>query len=226
MRRDDGHPQDGHHVVRRQAARARRRRRCCVKASGARPGGDGDRGLRPDRRRALRAELRAHRLPQRLPHPTGGTPGSARSSSRSPRSPPAPTSPRLLEPRRRAEKALHAVVVEAYVKGVSTRKVDDLVRALGIDGISRSEVSRICKALDDEVRAFLGTPDRGRVPLPLARRDVPQGPRGRPGDLGGHRRRDRGHGNGRAHGARSGDRSERGPPVLDLVPARASSSEA
>jgi putative transposase len=64
--------------------------------------------------------------------------------------------PSLLEPRRRAEKALHAVVVEAYVKGVSTRKVDDLVKALGIDGISRSEVSRICKVLDEEVRAFLG----------------------------------------------------------------------
>lgn len=66
--------------------------------------------------------------------------------------------PSLLDPRRRAEKALHAVVIEAYVKGVSTRKVDDLVRALGIDGISRSEVSRICKALDDEARAFLGRP--------------------------------------------------------------------
>jgi putative transposase len=50
--------------------------------------------------------------------------------------------PSLLEPRRRAEKALHAVVREAYVKGISTRKVDDLVRALGMDGISRSEVSR------------------------------------------------------------------------------------
>jgi transposase-like protein len=66
--------------------------------------------------------------------------------------------PSLLEPRRRAEKALHAVVVEAYVKGVSTRKVDDLVRALGIDGISRSEVSRICKSLDEEVKAFLNRP--------------------------------------------------------------------
>ncbi len=62
--------------------------------------------------------------------------------------------PSLLEPRRRAEKALHAVVTEAYVKGVSTRKVDDLVKALGIDGISKSEVSRICKALDSEVEAF------------------------------------------------------------------------
>src|SRR6266508_79291 len=66
--------------------------------------------------------------------------------------------PSLLEPRRRAEKALHAVVVEAYVKGVSTRKVDDLVRAMGIDGISRSEVSRICKSLDEEVRTFLARP--------------------------------------------------------------------
>lgn len=66
--------------------------------------------------------------------------------------------PSLLEPRRRAEKALHAVIVEAYVKGVSTRKVDDLVKALGIDGIPRSEVSRICKALDEEVKAFLTRP--------------------------------------------------------------------
>ena len=72
--------------------------------------------------------------------------------------------PSLLEPRRRAEKALHAVVVEAYVKGVSTRKVDDLVRALGIDGISRSEVSRLCKSLDEEVRAFLGRPIESDCP--------------------------------------------------------------
>lgn len=66
--------------------------------------------------------------------------------------------PSLLEPRRRAEKALQTVIVEAYVKGVSTRKVDDLVRALGIDGISKSEVSRMCKALDDDVAAFLSRP--------------------------------------------------------------------
>ncbi|MDP9184793.1 MAG: IS256 family transposase [Actinomycetota bacterium] len=72
--------------------------------------------------------------------------------------------PSLLEPRRRAEKALHAVVVEAYVKGVSTRKVDDLVKALGIDGISRSEVSRICKVLDAEVRTFLSRPIEGEHP--------------------------------------------------------------
>ena len=72
--------------------------------------------------------------------------------------------PSLLEPRRRAEQALQAVVVEAYVKGVSTRKVDDLVRALGIDGISRSEVSRICKSLDAEVRTFLARPIESPCP--------------------------------------------------------------
>ncbi len=62
--------------------------------------------------------------------------------------------PSLLEPRRRAERALLAVVQEAYLNGVSTRRVDDLVRALGIDGISKSEVSRMCAALDAEVQAF------------------------------------------------------------------------
>jgi putative transposase len=72
--------------------------------------------------------------------------------------------PSLLEPRRRAERALHAVVVEAYVKGVSTRKVDDLVRALGIDGISKSEVSRLCKALDHEVEAFRSRPIADECP--------------------------------------------------------------
>ena len=69
--------------------------------------------------------------------------------------------PSLLDPRKRAEKALQAVIVEAYVKGVSTRKVDDLVKALGIDGISKSEVSRICKSLDEDVKAFLSRPIDG-----------------------------------------------------------------
>ena len=62
--------------------------------------------------------------------------------------------PSLLEPRRRAERALQAVVQEAYVHGVSTRKVDDLLKALGMDGMSKSEVSRICVELDTEVEAF------------------------------------------------------------------------
>src|SRR5665811_1111838 len=63
--------------------------------------------------------------------------------------------PSLLTPRRRIDVALHAVVMEAYVHGVSTRKVDDLVDALGVaSGISKSEVSRICAGLDAEMEAF------------------------------------------------------------------------
>jgi transposase-like protein len=62
--------------------------------------------------------------------------------------------PSLLEPRRRAERALLSVVQEAYVAGVSTRRVEDLVEALGIASLSKSEVSRICAALDSEVAAF------------------------------------------------------------------------
>ena len=67
--------------------------------------------------------------------------------------------PALLTPRRRVDRALHAVVCEAYVHGVSTRKVDDLVAALGVEsGISKSEVSRICAALDEEVAAWRDRP--------------------------------------------------------------------
>ena len=66
-------------------------------------------------------------------------------------------SDRLLEPRRRIDQALYAVVMEAYVAGVSTRAVDDLVAAMGLDtGISKSEVSRICAGLDERVGAFRG----------------------------------------------------------------------
>ncbi len=62
--------------------------------------------------------------------------------------------PSLLEPRRRAERALVSVVQEAYVQGVSTRRVDDLVQALGMQGISKSQVSRMCAELDKEVESF------------------------------------------------------------------------
>ncbi|OHU81425.1 IS256 family transposase, partial [Mycobacterium talmoniae] len=63
--------------------------------------------------------------------------------------------PSLLEPRRRIDKALHAVIMEAYVHGVSTRSVDDLVTAMGVaSGVSKSEVSRICAGLDAEIEAF------------------------------------------------------------------------
>jgi len=72
--------------------------------------------------------------------------------------------PSLLQPRRRAEQALLTVVQEAYVHGVSTRKVDDLVKALGLDGISKSEVSRICADLDPVVEAFRTRPLTGEHP--------------------------------------------------------------
>jgi putative transposase len=72
--------------------------------------------------------------------------------------------PSLLEPRKRAEQALVAVVREAYVQGVSTRRVDALVKALGLDGISKSQVSRLCEALDEEVERFRGRPLTGRYP--------------------------------------------------------------
>jgi putative transposase len=72
--------------------------------------------------------------------------------------------PSLLQPRRRAERALSAVVQEAYVHGVSTRKVDELVKALGMTGISKSRVSEVCEELDEEVERFRGRQLEGSYP--------------------------------------------------------------
>jgi transposase-like protein len=72
--------------------------------------------------------------------------------------------PALLEPRRRAEKALVAVIQEAYIQGVSTRRVDELVKALGMEGISKSQVSRLCQTLDQEVERFRTRPLLGHYP--------------------------------------------------------------
>jgi len=72
--------------------------------------------------------------------------------------------PAFLEPRRLAEKALTAVVQEAYVHGVSTRSVDDLVKAMGMTGISKSQVSRLCEEIDERVKAFLSRPIEGEWP--------------------------------------------------------------
>jgi putative transposase len=70
----------------------------------------------------------------------------------------------LLDPRRTAEKALAAVVQEAYVQGVSTRSVDDLLKTLNISGISKSEVSRLCGEIDERVQTFLNRPIEGTWP--------------------------------------------------------------
>ncbi|HEY6106867.1 MAG TPA: IS256 family transposase [Anaeromyxobacteraceae bacterium] len=72
--------------------------------------------------------------------------------------------PSFIEPRRRAEKALVSVVQEAYVSGVSTRKVDELVEVMGGTGMSKSTVSRLCKELDEEAEAFRTRPLEGEVP--------------------------------------------------------------
>ena len=72
--------------------------------------------------------------------------------------------PGFLEPRRLAEKALTAVIQEAYVQGISTRSVDDLVKALGMTGISKSQVSRLCGEIDDKVHTFLNRPLEGDWP--------------------------------------------------------------
>ena len=72
--------------------------------------------------------------------------------------------PSFLEPRRTAEKALTAVIQEAYIHGISTRAVDDLVKAMGGSGVSKSQVSRLCEEIDERVNAFLSRPLEGTWP--------------------------------------------------------------
>jgi transposase-like protein len=72
--------------------------------------------------------------------------------------------PGFLEPRRMAEKALTAVIQEAYIQGISTRSVDDLVKAMGMSGISKSQVSRLCEEIDQRVKVFLDRPIEGDWP--------------------------------------------------------------
>ena len=72
--------------------------------------------------------------------------------------------PGFLEPRRMAEKALTAVIQESYVQGISTRSVDELVKAMGMDGISKSQVSRLCGEIDERVQTFLRRPIEGEWP--------------------------------------------------------------
>ncbi|SDO22646.1 Transposase, Mutator family [Ensifer sp. YR511] len=69
--------------------------------------------------------------------------------------------PGFLEPRKTVEKALVAVIQEAWINGVSTRKVDELVQAIGMTGLSKSSVSKLCKDIDERVNAFLRRPPRG-----------------------------------------------------------------
>ena len=120
-----------------------------------------------------------------------------------------------------AEKALTAVVQEAYVQGVSTRSVDDLVQAMGMTAISKSQVSRLCGEIDDKVKAFLGRPIEGDWPLSVDRRHLREGAPEWPhclsrGDCRGRRQQRR-----PARGSRHGHRSLRSRDVLDGVLAQA-----
>ena len=72
--------------------------------------------------------------------------------------------PPFLEARKSSEKALIAVIQEAWIGGVSTRRVDDLVQAMGLSGISKSQVSKLCKEIDERVHAFLDRPLAGEWP--------------------------------------------------------------
>jgi transposase-like protein len=84
--------------------------------------------------------------------------------------------PGFLEPRRMAEKALTAVIQESYVQGISTRSVDELVKAMGMEGISKSQVSRLCSEIHERVQTFLHRPIEGDWPYSLAGRDLRQSP--------------------------------------------------
>ena len=115
-------------------------------------------GLDAVRRRLRRADRGAGELAERLRPAALGHPGRDDRAGR-PETPPGGLLARVLaQPRRRAEQALVAVVCQAYVEGVSTRRVDDLVKAMGIEGISKSEVSRLAAELDGVVAEFKERP--------------------------------------------------------------------
>ena len=116
--------------------------------------------------------------------------------------------PPFLEPRKTSEKALVAVIQEAWVSGVSTRRVDDLVQAMGLSGIGKSTVSKLCKDIDERVNAFPGPASRRRLAVSLAGRDVSQAARGRTHrHRRGHNRRDG------QHRGQAGDRGTAHRPV-------------
>ena len=123
--------------------------------------------------------------------------------------------PGFLEPRRTGEKALAAVIQEAYIQGVSTRSVDELVKAMGMSGISKSQVSRLCAEIDERVQRVPEPPDRGRLAVPVDRCDVHEGAGGRADRLGGRDNRRRREHRWRARSARHGDGAVGGGALLE-----------
>jgi putative transposase len=129
--------------------------------------------------------------------------------------------PGFLEPRRTAEKALAAVIQEAYIQGVSTRSVDELVKAMGMSGISKSQVSRLCAEIDERVNAFLDRPIEGDWPYLWIDATLRESPGGRAHRLGGGNNRRRSQQRRNARGAGHGDWTLGGRAVLDELPALA-----
>ena len=126
---------------------------------------DGTGGRGPDRRRSRRALGGSYHPPQRLPRPVLGDRSGRHGRVEDPETQEGELLPRgFLEPRRMAEKALAAVIQEAYIQGVSIRSVDDLVQAMGMSGVSKSQVSRLCGEIDDKVNGFLDRPLEGDWP--------------------------------------------------------------
>ena len=130
--------------------------------------------------------------------------------------------PGFLEPRRTAEKALTAVIQEAYVQGVSTRSVDELVKAMGMEGISKSQVSRLCGEIDERVQHLSAPPDRGRVAVSLAGCDLRESPARPSHCLGRGDYRCRRQHRWPARGTRHDHRQQRGRAILGRIPALAS----
>ena len=92
--------------------------------------------------------------------------------------------PPFLEARKTTERALVAVIQEAWIGGVSTRRVDEIAQAMGLSGISKSQVSKLCKEIDERVKAFLERPLEGDRPYLVAGCDLPESARGRTHRLG------------------------------------------
>jgi Transposase, Mutator family len=134
--------------------------------------------------------------------------------------------PPFLEPRKTAEKALVTVIQEAWIGGVSTRRVDELVQAMGLSGISKSQVSKLCKDIDERVNAFLDRPIDGEWPYLWLDATYPEGPRRRAHRLGRRdNRRCREH-RGAARDRRARDWSLGGRAVLVGLPEGPGSSAA
>ncbi len=188
MRRDDRHSQDGRQLVRGQAARGRRRRPAAWRRPGARPGADGDRGLHPDRRGAVRTDRLSHRLPQRVPDPELGHAGRHDRASD-----PQGERRHLLPLAAGAPPTGGAGAAGGDRGGVREGHLHPQGRRPGPGaGDGRHLQVRGLPALQGPGRGREGVPrptDRGGAPLRVAGRHLPQDPGGRPGDLGRHRPR-------------------------------------